>query len=330
MEVPRYNKKATGPVQVQFYVSNGKRRKSLAQNFTYLPVVGCHLTTVAGTQLIKQEHWDLDHISHNPPGFSTNVAFYDSSDLPVHCGPPSQDTPRLHHPPPSSVPLFPHTSSSIPPHSSSVPHPTLIPLQTSIMTPQTFTMPPQTSPIPSQISTMSPQTSSVPPQVSTMPPQTSSVLPQVSTMRPQTSSIPLQISTMPRQSFTILPQTSSLPLQAPPVGPQREHSPCLSPGRSFMTPTDAQKNTLSTSPGQVLSIKQEPEDQPNLGSVGLQEITLDDGKHLGVCTYLKTYLKLMLSVSINLFTPIHVSETKLNNRNSSLIIHYSVFSAHHL
>lgn len=206
-----------GPVQVQFCVSNGKRRRSLAQSFTYLPAVGCHLSAVAATQLIKQEGWELDHISHNPPGFSPDLAYYESSDLPVHCGPTSQNAP-LHHPLPSSVPPFDHTSSSIP-SQTSVHHQTLIDLQTPIMTSDTFTVHPSSS-------------------------------------------------TLPLQTPPMLPQT--------PVGPQGEQSPCLNPSRAFVMPTDAQKNILSTSPGQMLSIKQEPEDC----SSGLQEITLDDGRQL--------------------------------------------------
>lgn len=48
-----------------------------------------------------------------------------------------------------------------------------------------------------------------------------------------------------------------------------------------MTPTDPPKDSLLSSPGEVLHIKQEPEDpQANLGSLGLQEITLDDGRKL--------------------------------------------------
>lgn len=44
-----------------------------------------------------------------------------------------------------------------------------------------------------------------------------------------------------------------------------------------MTPAEPQKDSLlSQSPRGVLSIKQEPVDQPNPGSLGLQEITLDD------------------------------------------------------
>ncbi|XP_045892241.1 nuclear factor of activated T-cells, cytoplasmic 3-like isoform X2 [Micropterus dolomieu] len=260
VEVPPYNKKTTDPVQVQFYVSNGRKRRSLTQNFTYLPAVRRHLPAE-----VKQERWEADH---NPPGFSPascqvpshdqvlgpDVVYYDSCDVPVHRGPPSQNVPRLHHPPPSSVPLqtpsmFPPTSS-IPLHTSasqasSVPHQILIPLQASSVPHQTFTIPPQTSSLP-------PQTASVSPQIS----------PQISAMPPQASSAPLQTFTIPRS-------TSS-------GGPQREHFPSQSSSRAFVTPADPQKDTLLSSPGEAQSIKQEPEDQPNLGSLGLQEITLDD------------------------------------------------------
>lgn len=250
VEVPPYNKKTTDPVQVQFYVSNGKRKRSLTQSLTYLPGVRRHLPAAAAAG-VKQERWETDHISHNPPGFchdrvlSPDMVYYDSRDLPVHCGTPSQSVPRLHHPSPSSVHLqtslmFPHTSSiplqisSMSSQTSSVPLQTLIPLQTCIMPQQTFTVPPQTS--------------SLPPQISTLPPQASSV---------------------PLQTFTVPAPTSS-------GGPQREHTPSLSSRRAFVTPADPQNDSPLSSPGETPSIKQEPEDRPNLGSLGLQEITLDD------------------------------------------------------
>lgn len=204
VEVPPYNKKTTDPVQVQFYVSNGKRRRSPAQNFIYLPGV-------------KQERWEADLISHNAPGFcpssscqvashGPDLVYYGSRDPPALRGPPPRDTPRLHHPPPP-VP-FPPTSS-VPPQTSTVPHQTLSPLQTSIL----------------------------PPQVSVMPPQT----------------------------FTVPPPVSS-------GGPQRD--PSLSSRPAFVTPADPREDP---GPGDLLSIKQEPEDpQPGLDSMGLQEITLDD------------------------------------------------------
>ncbi|XP_042268869.1 nuclear factor of activated T-cells, cytoplasmic 3-like [Thunnus maccoyii] len=264
VEIPPYNKKTTCPIQVQFYISNGKRRRSLTQSFTYLPGARRHLPAAAGAPLVKQERWEPDHISHNPPGFcqaaphdralSPEVVYYDACNLPVHCGPSTQNAPRLHHPPPSSAPLqtslmFPHTSSiplhtssSIPSQTSSVPHQTLIPLQTF---------------------TISPQTSSIPPQISTMP--------------PPASSVPLQTFTIPPQPSSLPPQTSSVPTHTSSGGPRRDPSPSLIPRRAFVTPAEPQKDSLlSQSPRGVLSIKQEPVDQPNPGSLGLQEITLDD------------------------------------------------------
>uniref|UniRef100_A0A3Q1C7C2 RHD domain-containing protein n=1 Tax=Amphiprion ocellaris TaxID=80972 RepID=A0A3Q1C7C2_AMPOC len=271
VEIPPYNKKTTCPVQVQFYVSNGKRRRSVPQCFTYLPEVRGHLPVAAG---VKQEHWEPDLISHNAPGFcspssdtpshdqvlSSDVAYYDSCDLPLRY-PASHNAPRLYHPPPSSVSfqtlMFPQTSS-IPLQSPSMlsqtplsPHQSLIALNTSIKPPQTF------------ISSQTP----VPPQITTIPPQGSSV---------------------PLQSFTISPNTSS-------GGPCRGQSAVSQSSTStFITAADPQKDSVLSSPGQTLSIKQEPEDQPNLGSLGLQEITLDDGKNLGVSLIHKKVCGLVL------------------------------------
>ncbi|XP_054475697.1 LOW QUALITY PROTEIN: nuclear factor of activated T-cells, cytoplasmic 3-like [Anoplopoma fimbria] len=218
VEVPPYNKKTTDPVQVQFYVSNGKRRRSLTQSLTFLPGVRRHLPAAAGFK--KEERWETDHISHNPSGFSRDpdMVYYDT----VHCGPPSQSVPRLHHPPVllQNPSMFPH-ASSLPPQTSSVPLQSLIPLQTGIMPPQTFTVPPQTSSIP-----------------------------------PQTSSVPLQTSPIP--------------------GPQRGNPPSLISRRAFVTPADPEKDPPLSNPGRAPSVKKEPDDGPNLGSLGHQEITLDD------------------------------------------------------
>uniref|UniRef100_UPI0037E921FB nuclear factor of activated T-cells, cytoplasmic 3-like n=1 Tax=Semicossyphus pulcher TaxID=241346 RepID=UPI0037E921FB len=268
VEVPPYNKKTKDPVQVQFYVSNGKRRRSVTQSFTFLPAVGRHLLPAAAAA-VKQESWETDCISHNPPGFhptscqvpargrSPDLVYYDSCDIPVHCGPPSQNAPSFNHPTPSV--MFPH-SSSIPLHTSSsssisVPHQSFIP-------PQTFSLPPQTSSLPLKTSSIPPQIPAMPPQTFTVPPHTSSVPPRVSSMPPQASSVPFQ-------TFTAPPLGSS-------GGPQRQHSPSLSSRRAFVTPADPQKHAVLPSPGEVLGIKQEPEEQSNLGSLGLQEITLDD------------------------------------------------------
>lgn len=228
VEVPVYNKKATSPVQVQFYVTNGKRRKSVTQSFTYLPGVRHHLPPAVAT--VKQERWEPDHISQNPLGFSStascdgtlgpDVAYYGSCDLLVQCGP--QSNPHLHHP-----------------HSSA-------PLQTPLMYPQT---------------------SSAPLQVSSLPSQTTLIPLQTSVMAPQITTIPHPASSVPLQTFSVPPHSS-------PGGSQRELS--LSPSSTFVTSADPQKDSVLAGPGEALIIKQEPEEQPPLGSLGLQEITLDD------------------------------------------------------
>lgn len=227
VEVPVYNKKATSPVQVQFYVTNGKRRKSVTQSFTYLPGVRRHGPPAVAT--VKQERWEPDRISQNPPGFSLtasrngtlspDVAYYGSCDLLVQCGP--QSNPHLHHP---------HASA---------------PLQTPLMYPQTFSVPLQVS---------------LPSQTTLIPLQTSVMAPQITTIPPPASSVPLQ--------------TFSVPPHSSPGGSQRDLS--LSPRSTFVTPANPQKDSVLAGPGEALIIKQEPEEQPPLGSLGLQEITLDD------------------------------------------------------
>lgn len=222
VEVPPYNKKVKDPVQVQFYVSNGKRRRSLTQSFTFLPALRPYLPTAA----VKQERWEPDCSSHNPPGFYPpscdrvpDLLYYDSCDIPV----------QFENPPSTSL-MFPHSAA---PQTSSLPL-----KSSSAMPSQTFTSPPL----------------SVPPRIPVIPPQTS-VRPRVPTMHPQASSLPLQTFTIPAQ---------------------RENSPSLGSRRVFVPPAAPQKIALLPLQGEPLGIKQEPEDQPNLGSLGLQEITLDD------------------------------------------------------
>ncbi|KAK5866785.1 hypothetical protein PBY51_011333 [Eleginops maclovinus] len=302
VEVPPLNRRTSEPVQVQFCVSNGKRRRSLTQSFTFLPAV-------------KQEP---DHNSHNAPGPPfhqpvPDMQYYESCDLPVHCGPP-----RLHHPPhtslmlPNSSSLPPYSSSSLPntsclpPNSSLPPYTSSVPLHSSYLPPNTSPIPPYTSsihhtsslpPHPSSIlpnsSPLPPQTSSlrpnsIPPHssssTSSIPHQNSSILPQIPSNSPRTSSIPLippQTSSMPPSTSSLLsqippncPQTFNLP---PPAsssgGPQRRPSPSLSSRRVLVTSPPPLK--VSAPPP---SIKQEREERPD--SLGLQEITLDDGKEL--------------------------------------------------
>ncbi|KAI4793280.1 hypothetical protein KUCAC02_032824 [Chaenocephalus aceratus] len=118
VEVPRLNRRTSEPILVQFCVSNGKRRQSLTQNFTFLPAV-------------KQEP---DHNSHNAPGPAfhwpeQDMQFYESCDLPI-------------------TSTSPHTSSipSMPPHPSSLPPSTSALLsQISSTCPQSFALPPSSS-----------------------------------------------------------------------------------------------------------------------------------------------------------------------------------------
>ncbi|XP_037552932.1 nuclear factor of activated T-cells, cytoplasmic 3-like, partial [Nematolebias whitei] len=156
--VPPYTKKAASPVHVQFYVSNGKRRRSPAQSFTFLP--GPHYA--AG---VEQEHWGADHLLYQPLSQDGTLgASYDP------CA-------RLPHPASSSLPLQAHA---------------------------------------------------------------------------QDSGSPVQILSAPcSMSFG---------------GQLRE--PSLGSSTPFTAPASA--------PGELLRLKQEPEEQPHLGSLGLQEITLDD------------------------------------------------------
>uniref|UniRef100_A0A8C6M634 RHD domain-containing protein n=2 Tax=Nothobranchius furzeri TaxID=105023 RepID=A0A8C6M634_NOTFU len=218
VEVPPYHKKTTSAVQVQFYVSNGKRRRSLMQSFTYSPGVRHPHPAQSG---IKQEPWGLDHIFCQPPSevkvLRPDVA-YVSSPVP----------PLLRHPASSSFPL---QASLIFPQNSAVPHKALKQIQFQ---------------------------SRIPPPG-------------------QASSVPLQ--------------TISVPCQMPPGGLLLKQCPSLSSGGISTIPAESQKESLPAGPGGVLSIKQEPGNQPNLRSLGLQEITLDDGRKLDFNINLLIYLK---------------------------------------
>ncbi|KAJ4923543.1 hypothetical protein JOQ06_004081 [Pogonophryne albipinna] len=285
VEVPRLNRRTSEPILVQFCVSNGKRRRSLTQNFTFLPAV-------------KQEP---DHNSHNAlgPAFhqpEQDMQFYESCDLPVHCGPP-----HLHHPPHSSS-LPPHSSSllsnssslppntssflpnssSIPPNSSLPPHSSLmftnssflpphsssslpntsplpptsslppytssVPLHSSSLLPNTSSIPPYTSSLPHHTSLMCPHSSYIPPNSSQLPPQTSSLLPQITSTSPHTSSIP----SMPPHTSSLPPSTSSLLSQISSTCPQSFALPPSSSSSSGLqrrlSPSLSSRRVLVTSP----------------------------------------------------------------------------------
>uniref|UniRef100_UPI003AAD6274 nuclear factor of activated T-cells, cytoplasmic 3-like n=1 Tax=Centroberyx gerrardi TaxID=166262 RepID=UPI003AAD6274 len=261
---PYYNKKTTCPVQVQFYISNGKRRRSLNHSFTFLTGPRL-LPPAAGAPLVKQERWEPDYIPHNAPVFCPassqralcpDTAYYDPCGLPVHCGPPSQNLPLLLQqqlPSPSLRSSLPDSNRqpeqhrlifqldsqepelfSSPPQISSVsPRTSPIPLQTSLIFPHTSTLPHQSSSIPPQTFSMPPQTSmasqtsTIPHQTSSMPPQTSLVPPQTFSMPPQTSMAP-QISSFSPHTSTIPHQTSSIPPRTSSMPPQTS---CGGPGR---------------------------------------------------------------------------------------------------
>ncbi|KAM6973734.1 nuclear factor of activated T-cells, cytoplasmic 3-like isoform 1-T1 [Aplochiton taeniatus] len=107
VEIPSYhNKKVNMAVQVQFYVSNGKRKRSTTQCFTYMTGPSHHYFPRDSSNRpsqVKQEHSDPDYMTHNPLGryptttqqssseaFSLDTQLYGSPGHPVPCGQPSQ------------------------------------------------------------------------------------------------------------------------------------------------------------------------------------------------------------------------------------------------
>ncbi|KAM4734209.1 nuclear factor of activated T-cells, cytoplasmic 3 isoform 2-T2 [Anableps anableps] len=219
VEIPPYIKRPTSPVQVQFYVSNGKRRRSLMQSFTYLPGIrGPHHAAPA----VKQEHWGSQHIFCPEPSLSSSHnavlrpdAAYDTCNIPLH-GLLSQNSSHPQHPPAFTFSL-----------------------QASLLFPQVSSVPCQTmSPLPNQGLTSA----------------------QMGTIHARAPSPPIQ--------------TLNIPHHASAGGPPRKQSG--SPKGTLKSSVDSHKGFLLHSPGEVLSVKQEPEEQPILGSLGFQEITLDD------------------------------------------------------
>lgn len=221
MEIPPYIKRTASPVQVQFYVSNGKRRRSLMQSFTYLPGIrGPHQAAPA----VKQELWGSEHIFCPEPSLSPShdavlrpdVA-YDPYNLPLH-GLPSQNSSHLHHPPAITRSL--------------------------------------------EASLLLPQMSSAPCQIMTPLPNQGLTSVQIGTIDAQAPSPPIQ-------TLNLSHHTSA-------GGPPRKQSE--SSKSTLKSSLDADKEFLLHNPGEVLSVKKEPEEQHILGSLGFQEITLDDGK----------------------------------------------------
>ncbi|XP_075884874.1 nuclear factor of activated T-cells, cytoplasmic 3 [Nelusetta ayraudi] len=119
VEVPPYHRNIEEPLQVQFYVSTGKRRRSLVQSFNFFPGVGRHRR-----HLVKQERWETDYIPHDAPGLrpaSAQVssggpaaARFDPCDALLHAAPRlPQPVPGFRHPAGPRGHAF-TTSSSVP------------------------------------------------------------------------------------------------------------------------------------------------------------------------------------------------------------------------
>lgn len=345
VEIPPYhNRKATSAVQVQFYVSNGKRKRSQTQCFTYLIGTTHHFipagdpTVVA--PVVKQEHCDLDYTAHNPPGlyqtttlltspdqaFCADMSFYDSFGLPVPCAPsqpaysPLGSSP-LQHPPhlqgyspnigrqpinamqivdPSRTlsssqaaqhraPYNIHPNSPIRSAAASLANHT-VPAQSNMAAPKSTERLMYQSPIRANLHQHVPQ--STPSQIRA---PASIQLPllgyhsslsgsdQAASQAEQ--SLSCQRSRDTPDSYSSTPQTSSVPPQASTGGPPRQQALSLGPRGATVPSVDPQKHppaphSLFSSTGEIVKIKQEPEDKLSLGSVGLQEITLDDGMEL--------------------------------------------------
>ncbi|MEQ2171457.1 hypothetical protein GOODEAATRI_010916 [Goodea atripinnis] len=218
VEVPPYIKRTTSPLQVQFYVSNGKRRRSLMQSFTYLPVIRDRHDAASAN---KQEHWGSELIFCPEPSLSPShgamlkpdVA-YEPCHFPLH-GPSSRNFSHLQDPPAFTPSL---QSSLFFPYVSSVPCQTM-------------------SPLPNQ----------------------GLMSAQIGTIEAQASSPPIKISNTPYQA-------------SDGVLPRKQFG---NPKNTLRSSVDSHIELLHNS-GEVPSVEQEPEEQPILGSLGFQEITLED------------------------------------------------------
>ncbi|XP_014003624.1 nuclear factor of activated T-cells, cytoplasmic 3 [Salmo salar] len=352
VEIPTYhNTTVSSAVQVQFYVCNGKRRRSQRQNFTYLAGASPHHYPTASDHAVvaprvKQELTDSTYLStcNNLPGlyptsskqnssdgaFSQDRPLYGSSGgHPVPCGPPSQPA----YTPSGSSPLqhSPHLHS----YSPSMGYQRISPMHTPDSMP-----PPRTKPVyqatqhnvpysgqasspmrpgPAALQVIRPQSAQPRPAVSS--PHRESVMYQ-SLIGPDLSIATLQSARTHTQNATQLQSLKyhcshsdsdlaalqaeynlsyhsdkNLPASYSPTpgvaatcstsplasassgGPLRHLSPSSAQGlASGIDPQEcppAPHSLFSNDRGRV-NIKQEPEEKLPLGSMGLQEITLDD------------------------------------------------------
>ncbi|XP_038130177.1 nuclear factor of activated T-cells, cytoplasmic 3-like [Cyprinodon tularosa] len=203
VEVPPYMKRITSPVQVQFYVSNGKRKRSLMQSFTYLPGIR---SPPHPPPVVKQEPWESELLFCPEPSLlpSHNAMLRpDGAYDPLH-GLPPQNSSHQQHPAAfalslQALPLFPQVPSA-----------------------------------------------------------------QCQTMSLFSNQVPMAAQSAPNHA-----QVPSPPIPSPNVP---HHASAGGPPRKL---SGSPRNTLDPS-GEVLHVKEEPKEQPVLGSLGFQEITLDD------------------------------------------------------
>ncbi|KAK6317938.1 hypothetical protein J4Q44_G00112290 [Coregonus suidteri] len=352
VEIPTYhNTTVSSAVQVQFYVCNGKRRRSQTQNFTYLAGASPHhyptaIDCAVVATRVKQEHGDSAYLSTctNPPGlyptssqltspdgaFSQDRPLYGSSGVhPVPCGPssqaaytpsgsaPLQHSPHLHSysprmgyqrislmhtpdpmPPPRTRPVYQATQHNVP-YSGQASSPMRPgPAAPQVNRPQSAqTRPAASSPHRESVmyqSLIGPDLSGTTLQSARTHTQNTTQLHSLSYHCSHSDSdlaalqaeynlsyhsarnLPASYSPTPGAQATCSTSPSA---SASSWGPLRHLSPSRAQGLASSIDTQecppAPNFLFSNDQGKV-NIKQEPEEKLPLGSMGLQEITLDD------------------------------------------------------
>uniref|UniRef100_A0A8B9Z2D1 Nuclear factor of activated T cells 3 n=1 Tax=Buteo japonicus TaxID=224669 RepID=A0A8B9Z2D1_9AVES len=308
LEVPPYhNKTITAAVQVQFYLCNGKRKKSQSQRFTYTPVI------------MKQEHRDEVDLSAVP-----SLALPHTSNVQgLHSIRTQLPSPEQGHPhdnllstsprslvcpvqPPytamvtSAVSHLPHMQGSVS-TSSTAGHPLAHPAhsgQSSSHLPSMGYHCPSAGQgsIPSAMSRSlgqaSPQLQQVP-YHSTNPASTSSPSPTAShplVHSPLSGPSSPQLQPMPYQSPSSGPASSPPPTTVSHSGQHspQAHSPALgglNAASSLVHHTVCDSSPFSPD-GAAINIKPEPEDRElSFQTIGLQDITLDDDSFISDLEY---------------------------------------------
>lgn len=354
VEIPTYhNTTVSSAVQVQFYVCNGKRRRSQTQNFTYLAGASPHhyptaIDCAVVASRVKQEHGDSAYLSTctNPPGlyptsnqltspdgaFSQDRPLYGSSGgHPVPCDPPSQaaftpsgssplqHSPHLHSyspgmgyqrislvhtpdpmPPLRTRPVYQVTQHNVP-YSGQASSPMRPgPAAPQVNRPQSAqTRPAASSPHREMYqSLIGPDLSIATLQSARTHTQNAT---QLQSLKYHCSHSDSDLAALQAEYNLSYHSDKNLPASYSPTpgvaatcstsplasassgGPLRHLSPSSAQGlASGIDPQEcppAPHSLFSNDRGRV-NIKQEPEEKLPLGSMGLQEITLDDGKRL--------------------------------------------------